>query len=195
MILLIDNYDSFVYNLARYVVELGYEAEVHRNDAISIEEIAQKPISHLIISPGPCTPLEAGISLEAIRTFENKIPILGICLGHQAIAQAYGAQVIPAKRPLHGMNASIRHTGTHLFNQIKNPLIAGRYHSLIVDNIPPDVLEVTAWSEENEIMAIHHKKYPIFGLQFHPESILTEQGHALLNNFLTLINSKESLLV
>lgn len=185
MILLIDNYDSFVFNLARYVAELGYEYQVYRNDAISLEQIMALSPSHIILSPGPCTPNEAGISLPLIRHFQGQFPILGVCLGHQAIAQGCGGKVVRARLPKHGKAEEIRHLNRGLFKNLPNPLTVARYHSLIVERetLPVD-LEITAVTEEGEIMAIAHKKYPLFGVQFHPESILTTEGHQLLANFL-----------
>jgi anthranilate synthase/aminodeoxychorismate synthase-like glutamine amidotransferase len=187
MILLIDNYDSFVYNLARYVGELGEERMVKRNDAVSLVEIDELQPSHIIISPGPCAPLQAGISMEVIRHFGPRIPILGVCLGHQAIGQVYGGIVTRAKKPMHGKASRITHSGENVFAGLDNPLQVGRYHSLIVakENFSA-ALEVTAWSEENEIMGLRHREYPVFGVQFHPESVLTQQGYQLLGNFLSL---------
>ena len=183
-ILIIDNYDSFVYNLARYTEELGFEAIVVRNNEITLSDISTINPSHLILSPGPCTPNEAGICLEAIRHFYQTIPILGICLGHQAIAQAFGGQVIHATRPMHGKSCAITHTGQGLFQTLPNPLTVGRYHSLVAcPNTLPSCLEPTAHDSIGEIMALQHTKYPTFGLQFHPESILTEQGHVFLKNY------------
>ena len=187
MILLIDNYDSFVYNLARYVEELGYSTQVKRNDKVSLAEIAQMNPSHILISPGPCTPNEAGISMPLIQAFSGKIPILGICLGHQAIAQVFGGAVIRASKPVHGKSSKILHEGTGLFAGIKPAFNAGRYHSLIVsqENLPK-VLVVDALSPDGEIMALHHQDYAVYGLQFHPESVLTEAGYELLKNFLNI---------
>lgn len=184
MILLIDNYDSFVFNLARYVVELGYQTIVRRNDQITIPEIFELAPSHIIISPGPCAPLQAGISLELIQTFMDKLPILGVCLGHQAIAQACGAQVIRAQRPMHGKAEKILHNRQGIFAGLPNPLTVARYHSLIVDPELPTSLEVTARSQQGEIMGLAHRLYPLWGVQFHPESILTEHGHQMLRHFL-----------
>ncbi len=187
MILLIDNYDSFVYNLARYVSELGFEKRVVRNDAITVTEIKKLAPSHIIISPGPCTPDEAGISLDLITNLGKQIPILGICLGHQAIGQAYGAKVVRAKQPMHGKSSSISHDGQDLFLGLPNPLVVGRYHSLVINEEQwPNSLLITAQCENREIMAIKHKDYPVYGVQFHPESVLTVGGHQLLKNFLTL---------
>ncbi|MGO2236470.1 type 1 glutamine amidotransferase [Marinomonas sp. UCMA 3892] len=191
MLLMIDNYDSFTYNLVQYFRELGVDVLVYRNDEISIEDIERLAPSHLVISPGPCTPNEAGISLAAIKTFAGKIPILGICLGHQSIGQAFGGEVIRAKNVMHGKTSLIYHQNTSVFSGLPNPQIATRYHSLVVsaDSLP-DCLEVTAWSQNaegdrEEIMGIRHKTLAVEGVQFHPESILTEEGHALLANFLT----------
>ena len=190
MILIIDNYDSFVHNLARYIGQLGFERLVIRNDATTIKAIASLAPSHIILSPGPCTPDEAGICLTLINHFLARIPILGICLGHQAIAQALGATIIQAQRPMHGMSANIQHNGLTIFKNLENPLKVGRYHSLIVAKQHlPTTIEVTAWSKEQEIMAIQHHNYPIFGVQFHPESVLTDQGYTLLNNFLNFTSS------
>ncbi len=185
MILLIDNYDSFVYNLARYVGELGYDRQVVRNDAITLADIDLLKPSHIIISPGPCAPDQAGISLDVIHYFSKKIPILGVCLGHQAIAQAYGGIVARAKKPMHGKASFIEHNQKNIFVNLENPMLASRYHSLIVqeEKFPHD-LEITARSEEGEIMALQHREFPVFGVQFHPESILTKEGYALLENFL-----------
>ncbi|GAA0830755.1 MULTISPECIES: anthranilate synthase component II [Gammaproteobacteria] len=191
MLLMIDNYDSFTYNLVQYFRELGAEVCVYRNDEISLEEIAQLAPSHLVISPGPCTPNEAGISMDAIREFAGKIPILGICLGHQSIGQVFGGDVIRAKNVMHGKTSLIYHHGTSVFQGLPNPQRATRYHSLIVDETSlPDCFEVTAWTQDqdgnrDEIMGMRHKSLPVEGVQFHPESILTEAGHALLANFLT----------
>lgn len=188
MILLIDNYDSFVYNLARYVGELGFARCVKRNDAITIEEIKKLNPSHIIISPGPCAPLQAGVSMEVVRYFGESIPILGVCLGHQAIAEAYGGVVIRAQYPMHGKASVIFHDEKDLFAGIENPLQVGRYHSLIVDEEKlPNELCVTARCAKNEIMAIRHKNRPVFGVQFHPESVLTQKGHALLENFVNIV--------
>lgn len=185
MILLIDNYDSFVYNLARYVSELGYEPIVKRNDAMTIADIVSLQPSHIIISPGPCAPDQAGISLEVIRQLGSKIPLLGVCLGHQAIGQAYGGIVTRAKHPMHGKSSLIQHDGSGVFLGIENPLQVARYHSLIVsDDSFPESLRVTARCALGEIMGIQHKEYPVFGVQFHPESVLTKCGYKLLENFL-----------
>ncbi|MEK3890186.1 aminodeoxychorismate/anthranilate synthase component II [Bacillus sp. FSL K6-3431] len=185
MILMIDNYDSFTYNLVQYFGELGEEILVKRNDNISIDEITQLEPNYLVISPGPCTPDEAGISLEAIRYFSGKIPILGVCLGHQAIGQVFGGEVIKAERLLHGKTSAILHDGKTVFSGLDNPFRATRYHSLIVnkENLP-DCLEVSAWTDSDEIMGIRHRELAVEGVQFHPESIMTEAGKQLLKNFL-----------
>jgi anthranilate synthase/aminodeoxychorismate synthase-like glutamine amidotransferase len=185
MILIIDNYDSFTYNLYQYCCELGAEVRVARNDAITPEEIAALAPERIIISPGPCTPNEAGISLDVIRAFGPMIPILGVCLGHQAIGQAYGGRVIRAPRPVHGKTAQIRHSGEGIFAGLPDPFTATRYHSLIVERatLPPS-LEVTAWTNDGLIMGLRHRAYPLQGVQFHPESILTTDGKLLLHHFL-----------
>ncbi|HBV91910.1 aminodeoxychorismate/anthranilate synthase component II [Pantoea sp. B550] len=190
MLLLIDNYDSFTWNLYQYFCELGAQVQVVRNNAITLEQMAALPLTHLVISPGPCTPSESGISLAAIRHFAGNVPVLGVCLGHQAIAQAYGAQVVRARQVMHGKTSAIQHTGQGVFRNLNNPLTVTRYHSLIVqrDSLP-DAFEVTAWTvrdgEPDEIMGFRHKTLALEGVQFHPESILSEQGHQLLRNFLT----------
>ncbi|KAA5930872.1 aminodeoxychorismate/anthranilate synthase component II [Pantoea sp. Bo_2] len=190
MLLLIDNYDSFTWNLYQYFCELGAQVQVVRNDAITLEQMAALPLTHLVISPGPCTPSESGISLAAIRHFAGNVPVLGVCLGHQAIAQAYGAQVVRARQVMHGKTSAIQHTGQGVFRHLNNPLTVTRYHSLIVqrDSLP-EAFEVTAWTvrdgEPDEIMGFRHKTLALEGVQFHPESILSEQGHQLLRNFLT----------
>ena len=183
---MIDNYDSFTYNLVQYLGELGCEVKVVRNDAITLEEIEKLAPSHIVISPGPCTPNEAGISLAAIAHFSGRIPILGVCLGHQAIAQAFGGRVVRAPRLMHGKTSEIHHTGVGVLAGIPSPFVATRYHSLIVAEPLPEVLVKTAWTEEGELMGLQHVEHPTFGVQFHPESILSEHGHALLRNFLAV---------
>ena len=185
MILLIDNYDSFVYNLARYVRELGEDAVVRRHDATTPDEIAALDPSRIIISPGPCSPAEAGISIEVIRRFGPTIPILGVCLGHQCIGAAYGAGIARAGRPVHGKPSRIAHDGRGLFAGLPNPFPAARYHSLAIARAGlPAELHVTATAEDGEIMAVEHVRHPVTGLQFHPESVLTEHGYVLLDRFL-----------
>jgi anthranilate synthase/aminodeoxychorismate synthase-like glutamine amidotransferase len=186
MILLIDNYDSFVWNLARYVSELGHPRIVLRNDATSLDEIAALAPTHIIVSPGPCTPTEAGISNAVVAAFGPRVPILGVCLGHQCIGAALGGKVDRGLRPMHGKTSLVRHDGTGVFAGLPNPLRVTRYHSLVVeDEGLPECLRVTARSEEGEIMALEHRRHPIVGVQFHPEAVLTEHGHELLRNFLT----------
>ena len=191
-VLMIDNYDSFTYNLVQYLQELGAEVLVHRNDQISLEEIEQLNPDRLMISPGPCTPNEAGLSLAAIKHFAGKLPILGVCLGHQAIGQAFGGQVIRARQVMHGKTSPIYHNGVGVFRDLPSPYTATRYHSLVVEKDSlPDCLEMTAWTLKDdgsvdEIMGMRHKTLPIEGVQYHPESILSEHGHALLENFLKL---------
>ncbi|MDK8462889.1 aminodeoxychorismate/anthranilate synthase component II [Marinobacter sp. SS13-12] len=190
MLLMIDNYDSFTYNVVQYLAELGADVQVYRNDEITVEEIEALKPERLVISPGPCTPNEAGISMAAIRHFAGKLPILGVCLGHQAIGQVYGGDVIRAGRVMHGKVSPVYHKDQGVFRGLSNPLQATRYHSLVIDKETlPDCLEVTAWTRNDdgsveEIMGIRHKTLPIEGVQFHPESIMTEQGHELLRNFL-----------
>lgn len=189
MILMIDNYDSFTFNIVQYLCELGAEVEVYRNDEITIDEIRALKPEKIVISPGPCTPNEAGISLAVVETFAGEIPILGICLGHQSIGQAFGGDVVRAEDVMHGKTSPIHHSGEGVFSGLPNPFEATRYHSLIVaEDTLPDCLEVTAWTEQNgqrhEIMGFRHKTLAIEGVQFHPESIMTDTGHDLLNNFL-----------
>ena len=181
MILIIDNYDSFVFNVARYFEELGEAVEVVRNDAISAERIKAKAI---VISPGPCTPHEAGASLDIVRGLSGKVPILGICLGHQVIGAVFGARVTRARRPLHGEASDIEHDGQGIFSGLPQNFAAGRYHSLIVDRLEGTPLRVTARAENGEVMGLRHESHPTFGVQFHPESILTEHGYDMLRNFL-----------
>jgi anthranilate synthase/aminodeoxychorismate synthase-like glutamine amidotransferase len=191
MILLIDNYDSFVFNLARYVGELGHAREVVRNDAVTVGEIAALAPRAIILSPGPCTPKEAGISNEVIARLGHGIPILGVCLGHQCIAEAYGGLVVRARRPMHGKTSLVTHDGEGVFAGLPQPLRVTRYHSLVADpaRVPPE-LEVTAWSPEGEIMGLRHRSHPVEGVQFHPEAVLTERGHDLLANFLGRLGPK-----
>lgn len=190
MLLMIDNYDSFTYNIVQYFGELGQDVQVHRNDEITIEQIEALNPEYLVISPGPCSPTEAGISLAAIKHFAGKLPILGVCLGHQSIGQAFGGDVIRAREVMHGRLSSMYHADVGIFRDLPNPYTATRYHSLVVDkNTLPDCLEVTAWTQlpdgqMDEIMGLRHKTLPIEGVQFHPESILSEHGHHLLKNFL-----------
>ncbi|GAB6992584.1 aminodeoxychorismate/anthranilate synthase component II [Paenibacillus pini] len=185
MILVIDNYDSFTYNLVQYLGELGEEIKVFRNDEIDIQGIEALAPDHILISPGPCTPNEAGISLETIHYFKGKIPIFGVCLGHQSIGQAFGGKVIRAERLMHGKTSPIHHQGTSVFEGLPSPFTATRYHSLLVERDSlPDCLEITAETEEGEIMGLQHKEYKIVGVQFHPESIITDYGHQMLRNFL-----------
>ena len=185
MLLMIDNYDSFTYNLVQYFGELGEEVRVYRNDAISIKEIAAMQPARIVVSPGPCSPAEAGVSVAAIREFAGKIPLLGVCLGHQAIGAAYGGEVVHAKTLMHGKTSAISHNAAGVFRGLPSPFVATRYHSLAIARASlPDCLEVTAWCEDGEIMGVRHKQYPLEGVQFHPESILSEHGHQLLKNFL-----------
>ena len=185
MILLIDNYDSFTWNLYQYFCELGAEVVVRRNDDISLTEIDALSPKKIVISPGPCTPSESGISLDVIRYYAGRLPILGVCLGHQAIGQVFGATIVRAARVMHGKTSPVTHTGTGVFRGLNNPLTVTRYHSLVIDPPTlPDCFEVTAWSETQEIMGIRHREWDLEGVQFHPESILSEQGHQLLANFL-----------
>lgn len=186
MVGVIDNYDSFVYNLVQYLLEMGREVRVFRNDRVSVKEIEELRPTHLVISPGPCTPNEAGISLAAITHFAGKVPILGVCLGHQAIGQAFGCRVVRAKRPVHGKTSLIYHRGTGIYRGLPNPFPAARYHSLVVERETlPECLLVTAETSEGEIMGLRHRDCPVEGVQFHPESILTEVGKELLKNFLS----------
>lgn len=185
MLLLIDNYDSFTWNLYQYFCELGTEVMVKRNDEITLAEITALAPEQLVISPGPCTPTDAGISLAAIQQFAGKLPILGVCLGHQAIAQAFGATIIRAEKVMHGKTSAISHSNRGVFRGLNNPLTVTRYHSLIIDSATlPDDFEVTAWTDRQEVMGIRHREWDLEGVQFHPESILSEQGHQLLANFL-----------
>ncbi|MEO5572948.1 MAG: aminodeoxychorismate/anthranilate synthase component II [Gammaproteobacteria bacterium] len=190
MLLMIDNYDSFTYNLVQYLGELGADVRVYRNDQISIEEIEQLAPERIVISPGPCTPNEAGVSLATLQHFAGKIPVLGVCLGHQSIGQAFGGKVVHARAIMHGKTSMIHHTGKGVFKGLPNPFEATRYHSLVIERASlPASLEITAWTEDangqlDEIMGVRHKDLNVEGVQFHPESILTEHGHDLLRNFL-----------
>ncbi len=185
MILMIDNYDSFTYNLVQYLGELGAALVVHRNDKITLDEIEAFAPEKIVISPGPCTPREAGISCDVIRRFAGEIPILGVCLGHQCIGDVFGGEVVRAGRLMHGKTSMIYHNGQEIFSGLENPFEATRYHSLIVKKETlPEHLELTAWTDQDEIMGLRHKDYPIWGVQFHPESILTREGKKLLGNFL-----------
>jgi len=192
MLLMIDNYDSFTFNVVQYLGELGAEVKVVRNDEITVADIESLKPERIVISPGPCTPNEAGISMKTIRAFAGRLPILGICLGHQSIGQVFGGDVVRARAVMHGKTSSIYHTGKGVFHNLPSPYIATRYHSLVVDKATlPDCLEMTAWTQTadggvDEIMGFRHKAFAIEGVQFHPESILTEHGHALLENFLKL---------
>jgi anthranilate synthase component 2 len=185
MLLMIDNYDSFTYNIVQYFGELGQEVKVFRNDAITLGEIAALNPDYLVISPGPGTPAQAGISLPAIRQFSGKIPVLGVCLGHQAIGEAFGGRVVHARRLMHGKVSPIHHTDAGVFRGLPNPVTCTRYHSLAIarESLPAD-LQITAWTDDGEIMGVRHKTLAVEGVQFHPESILTERGHDMLNNFL-----------
>ena len=185
MLLLIDNYDSFTYNLVQYFGELGADVNVYRNDAITLEQIAAWKPERIVISPGPCTPKEAGISVPLVERFAGEIPILGVCLGHQAIGQAFGGNIVRAGRVMHGKLSAVSHHGEGVFAGIKNPLTTTRYHSLVIERASlPACLEITAESDDGEIMGVRHREYAVEGVQFHPEAILTEEGHALLANFL-----------
>ena len=184
MILVIDNYDSFTFNLVQYLGELGEEPQVFRNDKIDTDAIAAMNPGRILISPGPCTPHEAGISMDVIRCFSGRIPILGVCLGHQSIAEVFGGRVVRAERLMHGKTSPIEHDGTGILAGLPSPFTATRYHSLIVPEPLPDCLLRTAWTPEGELMGLQHREHPTFGVQFHPESILTEHGHQLLRNFL-----------
>ena len=185
-VVLIDNYDSFTYNLVQYLGELGADVIVHRNDAIDCAGIERAAPTHLMISPGPKTPDDAGITLESITHFAGRIPIFGVCLGHQAIGQAFGGTVVRGKEPVHGKTSEITHDGRSVFTGIDNPMTATRYHSLVVDPAEAEALEVSAWCDDDVVMGLRHREHPIEGVQFHPESILTDAGHKLLSNFLEL---------
>ncbi len=185
MLLMIDNYDSFTYNLVQYFAELGEDVAVHRNDEVTLAQIEALQPQYIVISPGPCTPNEAGISVPVIKTFASRIPILGVCLGHQSIGQAFGGNIIHASQLMHGKTSLIHHNDTSVFTGLDNPFTATRYHSLVIERESlPDCLEITAWADDGEIMGVRHKTLAVHGVQFHPESILTEHGHDLLGNFL-----------
>ncbi len=187
MMLIIDNYDSFTYNLYQYLGELGADMQVVRNDAATVEQLAEMNPDKLLVSPGPCTPAEAGISCAAIEFFAGRIPVLGVCLGHQCIGQVFGGSVVRARRLMHGKISPIHHRDSDVFRGLPNPFDATRYHSLVIDkNSCPDCLEITAWADEDEIMGVRHTSLPVYGVQFHPESILTTHGKILLRNFLDM---------
>ena len=191
MLIMIDNYDSFTYNLVQYLGELGAEVKVFRNDGVTVEELKAMKPERIMISPGPCTPNEAGISMDVIRSFAGEVPILGVCLGHQSIGQVFGGDIVHAREIMHGKTSLVHHNGKYVFKGLSNPYTATRYHSLVIDkNTIPDCLEITAWTQTedgqvDEIMGVKHKQLDVEGVQFHPESILTEHGHGLLKNFLT----------
>ncbi|MBL8443292.1 MAG: aminodeoxychorismate/anthranilate synthase component II [Zoogloeaceae bacterium] len=185
MLLMIDNYDSFTYNLVQYFGELGADVKVFRNDEITLEQLALMKPDHLVISPGPCSPAEAGISVPAIREFAGKIPVLGVCLGHQSIGAAFGGKVVHARTLMHGKTSAVHHKNEGVFRGLPNPLTCTRYHSLAIERESlPDCLDITAWTDDGEIMGVRHRSLAVEGVQFHPESILTEHGHDLLRNFL-----------
>ena len=185
MLLMIDNYDSFTYNLVQYFGELGQQVEVYRNDEITLEQITALKPRYLVLSPGPCTPNEAGISLAVVHAFAGKIPLLGVCLGHQSIGQAYGGRIVQAQTLMHGKTSPVHHLDQGVFQGLPNPVTCTRYHSLVIERASlPACLEVTAWTDDGEIMGVRHQSLPVEGVQFHPESILTEHGHAMLGNFL-----------
>jgi len=182
---MIDNYDSFTYNLVQYFGELGAKVKVVRNDEITLEQIGALNPEQLVISPGPCTPAEAGVSVAAIREFAGRIPVLGVCLGHQSIGVAFGGRIVHAKRLMHGKTSPVHHLGSGVFRGLPDPLVCTRYHSLAIERDSlPECLEITAWTDDGEIMGVRHRSLVVEGVQFHPESILTEHGHALLRNFL-----------
>jgi len=193
MLLMIDNYDSFTFNLVQYLGELGEDVLVERNDEITIADIERLAPGRIVISPGPCSPNEAGISLAAIERFAGKIPLLGVCLGHQAIGQAFGGRIVHAKTLMHGKTSQVTHTGAGVFAQLPSPFRATRYHSLVIEREScPECLEITAWTDDGEIMGVRHKSMPLEGVQFHPESIMTEHGHQLLGNFLNAYPARSS---
>jgi anthranilate synthase/aminodeoxychorismate synthase-like glutamine amidotransferase len=192
MILMIDNYDSFTYNLVQYLGQLGAEVRVFRNDRIPLEQIGELAPEAIFLSPGPCSPKEAGIIVDVIRTYHQRFPILGVCLGHQAIGYAFGGNIVRAERLMHGKTSNIRNDGKTIYRGLPNPFVAGRYHSLIVEkNSIPDCLMVTAETEEGEVMGIRHREFPVEGIQFHPESILTPNGKRIIKNFLESLKGKE----
>ena len=185
MLVMIDNYDSFTYNLVQYFGELGQKVSVFRNDEVTVQELDDLRPGFLVVSPGPCTPNQAGISVAAISHFAGKVPVLGVCLGHQSIGQAFGGKIVHAQKIMHGKTSLIAHIGAGVFSGIANPFQATRYHSLVIEkSSAPACFDITAWTEDGEIMAVKHKQYAVEGVQFHPESIVTEHGHALLQNFL-----------
>lgn len=191
MLIVIDNYDSFTYNLVQYFGEFGRKMEIFRNDAIAVKDIASHNPEGIVISPGPCTPYEAGISMDVIREYSGRVPILGVCLGHQSIGAVFGGNVVRAGNLMHGKVSAINHDGKDIFKELPNPFIATRYHSLIIEHstFPSSTLEITAWTDANEIMGVRHKTYPTFGVQFHPESILTREGKKVLMNFLNIMDN------
>ncbi len=191
-LLVIDNYDSFVYNLVQYLCELGHDPLVARNDAVSIDQVGTMTLMGIVISPGPCSPTEAGISTEVVRKLGGRVPILGVCLGHQCIAEAYGGRVVRAAKAIHGKSSLIHHDQHGLFRGLPTPLSATRYHSLVVDWELPADLNVTAWTEDGVLMGIRHRRHPVEGVQFHPESVLTDYGHAMTRNFLELCKTEEA---
>jgi anthranilate synthase/aminodeoxychorismate synthase-like glutamine amidotransferase len=186
MILLIDNYDSFVHNLARYVRELGEEAIVARNDALTLDDIARMGPTHIVLSPGPCTPAEAGVSTDVVRRFGPTTPILGVCLGHQCIGAAYGGEIVRAGRPVHGRTSHVAHDGTSIFSGLPSPIRVARYHSLVIgrSSLPPELRVLASARDDGEIMAVAHREYPVIGVQFHPESAATEYGYVMIDRFL-----------
>ena len=187
-LLMIDNYDSFTYNLVQYLGELGCDVVVKRNDEIKLEDVKKIKPEGVVISPGPCTPKEAGVSVELVKEFYRELPILGVCLGHQSIGVAFGGRIVKAKRLMHGKSSDIFHTGEGVFEGLPNPFSAVRYHSLVIERESlPDVLKLTAWSEDGDIMGVQHREYPVFGIQFHPESVLSEFGKDVLKNFLKAV--------
>jgi anthranilate synthase/aminodeoxychorismate synthase-like glutamine amidotransferase len=186
MILVIDNYDSFTYNLVQYLGEMGEELVVYRNDEITVDEIERMSPDRIVISPGPCTPREAGVSVETIRRLAGKVPLLGVCLGHQSIGAAFGGEIVRARAPMHGKTSLIHHDGKGVFSGLENPFVATRYHSLVIRRESvPECLKVSAWTEDGEIMGVRHREFPVEGVQFHPESILTRAGKELLRNFVS----------